>query len=189
MSVKELRSQAEIDNFIKNNANAIVFFGTISCGHCVAANPVYANLAGRFPHVKFGHVEVSKVQTEQFRGYPAFGFYTNGHREMLFGANRLEEMIVAKFGNDISRNPRILNSAVTREYRPTNPTSPRNNVIRETPKPLVNNSRTRSPIRAELPRSARKVSITREIETPRSPRTAKSSVVAVRSNVRANPRI
>lgn len=181
MSIKELRSQSEIDKFIRDNDKALIFYGTRSCGHCVNAGPTFMSLASRFPNVKFAHVEVSEVKlNEMFRGYPAFGFYTNGQRDMLFGAPKLEETVIRVFGNDISRNPRILNSAITKAY------SPRHNVAREVPKAVIS-----------APRSPRRVTREVQVVSPRSPRrtvTREVEVVipqsrVVRSNVRANPRI
>jgi thiol-disulfide isomerase/thioredoxin len=183
MSITELRSQTEIDNFIKQNPRSIIYFGTQNCGHCRNADPIYRSLVSKYPNVKFAHVEVSKVQTEPFRGYPAFAFYTNGNRQMLFGSARLEETLTSVFGGNVSKNPRILNSETVRANSPRRmsnsqiPKSPRLAVNKEVP-----NSSTRSPRQArvanqEVKPRTRETTITRVVRSPRQ------------NNVRVNPRI
>lgn len=74
----EINTFDEHEAFIANNPRGIIFFGSQRCPHCVSAKPVVDNLARQYPQVKFAHVEVSRVKTENIKGVPVFVGYRNG---------------------------------------------------------------------------------------------------------------
>lgn len=78
MSVVEITNYNQHESFINDNANAVIFFGSERCHHCVAITPVVKQLAGKYPNVKFGHVEVTKAKVQNInKGVPVFVGYRN----------------------------------------------------------------------------------------------------------------
>lgn len=76
-TVREINHVAEQDAFISNNPSAIIFFGSVRCGHCQDITPVYGQLARQYPGVAFAHVETTKVKCENVDGVPVFVGYKN----------------------------------------------------------------------------------------------------------------
>ena len=76
-TVREITHMAEHDALIANNTSAIIFFGSIRCGHCQDITPVFGQLARQYPGVAFGHVETTRVKCENVDGVPVFVGYKN----------------------------------------------------------------------------------------------------------------
>lgn len=76
--VKEIITVEDHDNFIAQNDKCVMFFGSQKCQHCRAMVPVIANLAKKYPGVKFSHVEITKTTVEGIdEGVPVFVGYKN----------------------------------------------------------------------------------------------------------------
>jgi hypothetical protein len=98
--VVELTSHIEHDNFIENNKKCVIFFGSKNCGHCSSMVPFTEDLALKNPNIKFGHIEITKVNTENINGVPVFVIYENKLPvEVVLGANKkkLTEAIKPKY--------------------------------------------------------------------------------------------
>lgn len=90
--VVELNSADEYDAF--NKTKAVVFFGSLRCGHCVHAKPKIDSMSTRYPNVNFGHVEVTKVKVEGIAGYPTFLVFNQGKQiaTILGGGKKIDEL-------------------------------------------------------------------------------------------------
>lgn len=87
-NIVEISTFDEHESFINNNPKCIIFFGSHRCPHCVSAKPLIEDLARKHPQVKFAHVEVSQVKTENITGVPAFVGYNNGQPiDVVLGAS------------------------------------------------------------------------------------------------------
>lgn len=90
-TVREITHMSEHDGFIANNPSAMIFFGSIRCGHCQDIKPVFDQLARQYPTVAFGHVETTRVKCENVDGVPVFVGYKNQRAlEPILGANEQE---------------------------------------------------------------------------------------------------
>lgn len=58
----EIRSLAEFDNTIRDNAAVLAFFSSTDCGICTSLKPKITDLVGRsFPKVSILHVNMARV--------------------------------------------------------------------------------------------------------------------------------
>ena len=97
--VVEIKNANETDSFIGNNNKAIIFFGSIRCGHCRNMIPIFEKMAKQYPSIAFGHIEVTEVEVENIKGVPVFVAYKNHQPiDSVLGANlkSLTKMIQTK---------------------------------------------------------------------------------------------
>lgn len=96
---------AEITNFdqhqglIANNDRVVIFLGSERCGHCRTMVPVVQKFARQYPNVAFGHVEITKVKTENVGPVPVFvGYRDHNPVDVVLGADNeaLQGMITKK---------------------------------------------------------------------------------------------
>src|SRR5438132_8823209 len=77
--IVEITNGVQHQDFIRNNRAGVIFFGKSTCPHCQAMTPYFSELARRYSgRVKFGHVEVSRVEVKDIDGVPVFVVYRNG---------------------------------------------------------------------------------------------------------------
>lgn len=95
----EINDADDFDSFLQNNKKGIVFFGSLSCGHCRSITPYVQELVKQYPDIGFAHVETSRVRTNNLKGVPVFCAYKNGQAvDKVVGANKpaLQSMIATK---------------------------------------------------------------------------------------------
>lgn len=87
--VVQLSSYVDHDKFIDNNNHSVIFFGSKNCHHCRDMVSFFEDLAENYPSVKFGHIEVTKVNVKNVNGVPVFVIYKNKQPvEIVLGANK-----------------------------------------------------------------------------------------------------
>lgn len=87
--VIEISSYVDHDNLLDNNKQCVIFFGSKNCHHCRDMISFFEDLAENYPSVKFGHIEVTKVNVENVNGVPVFVVYKNTQPvEIVLGANK-----------------------------------------------------------------------------------------------------
>jgi thiol-disulfide isomerase/thioredoxin len=97
--VIEITNFNEHESFIANNKRAVIFFGSIKCGHCRNMVPVVGKMAEQYPTVAFGHIEITEVEVENVDGVPVFvGYKDQIPIDMVLGASpkTLTNMIETK---------------------------------------------------------------------------------------------
>ncbi|KAJ1921137.1 hypothetical protein IWQ60_006828 [Tieghemiomyces parasiticus] len=91
--VVEVKSKAEFDDLIKNNARVIVDFSATWCGPCKTIAPIFAKLSETYGNIKFVKVDVDDVaevaQAYSVTAMPTFLSFKDGSvvGEPLRGAN------------------------------------------------------------------------------------------------------
>ena len=95
-SITELKNYVDHDEFIKNSPKAVIFFGSVYCGHCREITPLFKQLSRQNPSVSFAHIETSEVEVENVSGVPVFVAYKSGVPvEIVLGSkkDKLESMV------------------------------------------------------------------------------------------------
>jgi Thioredoxin len=96
MSIIEITSRKEEDDFINNCDLGVIFFGSKRCGHCINIEPFFRELSTFNSRIKFGHVETTNVKVSDLQGVPVFVGYKKGKCfKIIVGAQRdqLKQMI------------------------------------------------------------------------------------------------
>lgn len=73
--VVDITNYDEHQSMITNNDRCVIFFGSRNCPHCRDMMRPYEDLAAKYPNVRFGHVEVTKVEVDNIDGVPVFVGY------------------------------------------------------------------------------------------------------------------
>ena len=97
--VVEINNFNEHEAFINNNSRGVLFFGSMSCPHCHDMVQFVNDLSVKYPNVKFGPIEVSKVDVDNVDGVPVFvGYKSRQPVDVVLGArkNALEDMVKNK---------------------------------------------------------------------------------------------
>jgi thiol-disulfide isomerase/thioredoxin len=98
--VHEITDIQDHDSFIANNKNVIIFFGAEKCGHCRNMTVIFQQMCRDYPFIKFAHVEVTKVKSENVDGIPVFaGYKMHEPIDVIIGADpdAIINMIETKF--------------------------------------------------------------------------------------------
>jgi len=95
----EITNWDSCESFLRDNKRAIIFFGSISCGHCRNIASFVKELTQQYPHVAFAHVEQSRVNCNNLKSMPTFVAYIDGEpKAQVVGAYRdkLQSMIMTE---------------------------------------------------------------------------------------------
>lgn len=85
----ELHNETEHDQFILDNPRAIIFFGSIYCGHCRSITPTFNEYVNKYPNIAFAHIETTTVKSENLEGVPTFVGYKDGEAvDIVVGADK-----------------------------------------------------------------------------------------------------
>jgi thiol-disulfide isomerase/thioredoxin len=89
-SIFEIKTASDSQSFVKNNPRGIIFYGSKTCGHCIAMKPYINEMAAKYPKIAFAHVEVSEVKVDKLgSGVPVFiGYYKGKAVDKVVGANK-----------------------------------------------------------------------------------------------------
>ncbi len=114
-NVQEITNVEDHDNFIQNNNECIMFFGSNKCKNCDNMTQTFDNIAGSYPHIKFSHVEVTKTEVENLgNSLPLIVCYKNNvpvSKIVTTNKNGIINMIDNNFGRS-TQNSEILNNTV-----------------------------------------------------------------------------
>ena len=97
---EQIKTKAEFDTILKSNPKVLVDFTASWCGPCKMIAPVFEQLAGENPEVKFIKVDVDEngeaAQEMGVQAMPTFMAFHNGAKvEEFAGANaeKLKTMV------------------------------------------------------------------------------------------------
>lgn len=94
----EITGGTDLDNFTAAHPRAVVFYGSVNCGHCRAITPLVQQLAKEYPTVSFAHCETSVVKVDGLEGVPTFiGYRDNRPIQRVLGAEQdeLVQMVIS----------------------------------------------------------------------------------------------
>jgi thiol-disulfide isomerase/thioredoxin len=84
----EIISAQDLDKFTASHPRAVVFYGSVSCGHCRSITPLVNQLVGEYPTVSFAHCETSRIDVTNLEGIPTFiGYRDNQPVQRVLGAD------------------------------------------------------------------------------------------------------
>lgn len=143
-AVQKIATVEDHDNFIQNNNQCIMFFGSHKCRKCKVSIPIFDNIAKNYPQIKFSYVEVTQTTVENLGDeLPIFVCY-KGNQPVgkVVGANgnQIVDMIQNNFGiqNNYNNNG---NNTMRMNNNNSNPTMTEINNINDFNKFISTNNR------------------------------------------------
>lgn len=93
--IQNLKSQADIDNAIKNNKMVVIdYHAEKTCGPCQQMAKILPGLATEFADVQFIKVDVNEFDVAEIRSVPTFVIYFNQKEVKRFSGSKSKQNFI-----------------------------------------------------------------------------------------------